>query len=450
MNDTKTFEQQLASGLDQLAGPRRPVDALAISRDVIATSPQWRFQSMFSATKFVVSGVVVALLGGFLVSGVLTEPTTGPAAPGDSTLVVAQDGSGDFTTISEAIETAEDGATVLVRPGTYTEAIVIDKDITLTGDGEREAVIIALSDGVTPVVTIADSEAVLSNLTLTGEKSQVLISGGTPTLEGLLFDGVGIPYAAPPGQSFAVSLWLTDGTRARVTGNTFVDGGEISVRGGSAPLIDDNELSGGPHVYVPQFGDGMVIRGNTVSGALVNGILVGMKGSLLIEGNTIIDADSHGIRAIGNEVIRDNTISGSATGISVESGAPKIEGNVLTDNETGMMVAFGTRPTIEGNELIDNRLGIGLVGSDALVVRNTITSGEAGIVVTTGGSPTLDSNTVRGASIRGIAVGGGTSPTLTGNAICDNATNLFVDGNAAPVIDETNEICEDVVAEPSE
>ena len=68
MNDMTTFEQQLASGLDQLAGPRRHVDAMAISRSVTATttSRRWRFQSMFSATKFVVAGAIVALFGGFL------------------------------------------------------------------------------------------------------------------------------------------------------------------------------------------------------------------------------------------------------------------------------------------------------------------------------------------------------------------------------------------------
>ena len=58
MDDMNTFEQQLTSEVDQLAGPRRPVDAMAISRDVIATSPMWRPQSMSSATRFVLAGAV--------------------------------------------------------------------------------------------------------------------------------------------------------------------------------------------------------------------------------------------------------------------------------------------------------------------------------------------------------------------------------------------------------
>lgn len=48
--------------------------------------PMWRFQPMFSATKFVVAGAIVALFGGFLLSGVLTQPSEEriPAAVTDS------------------------------------------------------------------------------------------------------------------------------------------------------------------------------------------------------------------------------------------------------------------------------------------------------------------------------------------------------------------------------
>jgi hypothetical protein len=60
------------------------VDDLAIYNAATATqSPIWRFQSMFNATKFVVAGVIVALFGGFLASGVLTQQA--PSVPGAAT-----------------------------------------------------------------------------------------------------------------------------------------------------------------------------------------------------------------------------------------------------------------------------------------------------------------------------------------------------------------------------
>ena len=45
--------------------------------------------------------------------------------------VVSQDGTGDYSTISEAIENAETGTKIYVKPGSYEEYLYIDKDIEL-------------------------------------------------------------------------------------------------------------------------------------------------------------------------------------------------------------------------------------------------------------------------------------------------------------------------------
>ena len=74
MDDMNTFERQVARDALRDAGPSLPVDAAAVfARAVTAPSPKWRFQSMFSATKFVVAGAIVALFGGFLLAGVLDD-----------------------------------------------------------------------------------------------------------------------------------------------------------------------------------------------------------------------------------------------------------------------------------------------------------------------------------------------------------------------------------------
>ena len=79
MDDMNAFERQVAGAMSRSGGPVRPVDDLAIFT-AIATqqSPKWRFQSTFSAAKFVVAGVIVALFGGFLLTGVLTQQGVEP------------------------------------------------------------------------------------------------------------------------------------------------------------------------------------------------------------------------------------------------------------------------------------------------------------------------------------------------------------------------------------
>ena len=77
MDDMSAFDRQIASEVLRAAGPSEPVDVLAVFA-VITTatqSPKWRFGSMFSATKFLVAGAIVALFGGFLLAGLLTQPS---------------------------------------------------------------------------------------------------------------------------------------------------------------------------------------------------------------------------------------------------------------------------------------------------------------------------------------------------------------------------------------
>ena len=73
MDDMHPFERQVAAEVVREMRPSRPVDAAAVIAAVgAASSPRWRFEFMFSATKFVVAGVIVALVGGFLLTGMLT------------------------------------------------------------------------------------------------------------------------------------------------------------------------------------------------------------------------------------------------------------------------------------------------------------------------------------------------------------------------------------------
>jgi len=98
MGPMDAFEQQLTRVATQVAGPVRPVDAMGVVRSAKArpvghwaTLARWfgggattrseRGFSMFSALKFVAAGAIVALFGGFLLTGVLTTPQEGEVPP---------------------------------------------------------------------------------------------------------------------------------------------------------------------------------------------------------------------------------------------------------------------------------------------------------------------------------------------------------------------------------
>jgi parallel beta-helix repeat protein len=378
--------------------------------------------------------MLVAGVGSLTVALAVAGVLSGAAVVGqDGTpIVVAQDGSGDATTIGEALAVAGDGDTILVRPGTYEEAITIEADVTVSGDGPRDQTVIAFSDGETPLVTMRDSDALLSGLTLRGDQSFVLVIGGAPTLQDLVFDGVGSGFGGDetchalfgPGSCNPVAVRF-EGTQAQLLGSTFIDSAQVGVHGGASPLIEGNELSGGSFIFLEDFGDETVVRGNTIRDAGHAAIAIYTTGRPLIEGNIISGAGGSAIE-VGLDL---------APGI-----APLIRGNTITESETGIQVAAGAEPVIEDNELVANGSAIVIAGADAVISGNRILDNASGVFVLQG-TPTLEGNTISGGRV-GLGLGSDrATPILVGNTICENETNLNLIFGAEMPTTEGNEIC---------
>ena len=78
---------------------------------------------LIRTTTFMLVMVLPGVLAGLVATSVPAEART--------VLVVPR----DYATIQAAVNAAAPGSTVRVEPGTYTEQLVIDKDLTLTGAG---------------------------------------------------------------------------------------------------------------------------------------------------------------------------------------------------------------------------------------------------------------------------------------------------------------------------
>ena len=98
------------------------------------------------------------------------------------TLVVAQDGTGQFKQLKEAVAAAKPGARILVRPGVYTGDIVIDKPLDIDGGGLVGQIIIE-SKGK-PGFTFCGSRASVKGLKIAelGGHRGVVVQRGQVTL----------------------------------------------------------------------------------------------------------------------------------------------------------------------------------------------------------------------------------------------------------------------------
>jgi hypothetical protein len=94
----------------------------------------------------------------------LTAPEMSPPS---ATLVVSASGGGDYKTIREALQNLAAGGSLRVRPGLYSEGIVIDKPVEILGDGNREEIILASASE--SCIKMQTEQATVRGLTLRQE-----------------------------------------------------------------------------------------------------------------------------------------------------------------------------------------------------------------------------------------------------------------------------------------
>jgi parallel beta-helix repeat protein len=385
---------------------------------------------------FLASLAVGALLAGLIGSHQLLA---------SQEIIVAQDGSGAHTTITDAVAAASDGDTILVRPGTYDESVLVAKDIIIRGDGDVTSVIVERSGelprhlgarddpGLPYAFRFDDCDATLENLTVRGDMSRISIAGGAPTLRGLSLEHLGDNLRATEGNwhdTPIIGLEIMDGSAAIVEDSTVIET-DLFVDSDASPTLAGNELIGGI-VFVQDDGVSPSIDGNVFRDAHTWFIWVGGGAKPEISGNTFSGSHHYGIfvrdaarpdgvRFAGTDpLVRGNTISGSPVGVFLEREASaRIEGNDLRDNQTGIMVE-GSDPRISGNAIHENGLGVSIMR----------------------GAPELSENVIEG-NKAGLLVGPPAEPTLAGNRICDNDTNVRLMRGAEMPATEGNEVCAD-------
>jgi hypothetical protein len=383
-------------------------------------SPTVRIAAVMAATVL----LAMALVGGGI---------AGSRLLGADGIVVDASGNGTVTTITEAVAMAQDGDEILVRPGTYRESIVIDKDITLRGE-DRDSVIIDPPDdspvyddvwwGRSPYsILLIDNAAEVSELTISfstpagvddpSDDHYFVVRGGAPLIHDISMSGGG--------------LYLHAGSAATVR-DSDLEGTWVFLEERSPATIEDSSFAAvvANSTNTPTSGGPSTIRNNRTHGILING-------PALVEGNEVFAHEvplwsdgqyGSGIDVQGGEgwIIRANTVTGFL-------------------DDTAIVASRTSSGEIVDNVVVDSRTGIHLGAGSHVVEGNEVSGGDTGIVTSLGSSSLLAGNSVTGAAGRGLVLLG--SPILRGNHSCGNGENLWIAEGSTPDIDDSNEICPD-------
>ena len=318
-----------------------------------------------------------------------------------------------YCTIQAAIDDplTLNGHTILVSPGTYPEAITINKSIHLQGQpGQATNTIIQAPS------TLPDASSQNSNIvTVTG-------TGISAEINGLTISGPG-----PSGcGSIGNGIFVEGNAYANIHDNRIID-------------IRDNPFSGCQNGVAIQVGRSLfstsgtaTITNNTITGFQKNGITISNTGSsATISGNTITGAGA-------TSVIAQN-------GIQVSSGAGgSITNNVIsgfsytpfTVVSCGILV-FGPVGTINtnGNTINNSQVAVYYYQASGAIQNNIINYTAAGM----GGSPywyAIDgengTTTVSGNEI----TGGGNGAGIEADYVSGETTNMTVLNNKVDNADE--------------
>lgn len=382
-----------------------------------------------------------------------------------ATRTVADDGTGDHLTIGAAITAAAANDVILVQPGTYDEAPVIDKNLSLIGANARtvfigrdvliKADVIFQGFGMNNPV-LSDIYGILIEINHTVSILNNIIED---------MDGIGVSYQHG-------NTTVSGNVIRRVGRNLDLFGIEAqhnTVSDISYNLLDDNGQAGVWLLTVPS---SVVVRENIIRNNKFNGVNTGKESRAEIRDN-LIEGNSIGIRGVDsgtNSLYVNNTIRNNGTGIRFEVRTNgEVRGNIIEDNITwGVLATDGvTHVVLRENEIRRNGIGVE-VRADAVarlydnVIENN--SGD-GILVTTlgiteivrnqirnnqhngihGNSRALlldqfRENTIEGNGLNGIYITDeGSRATIRNNHILDNiGDGILVEKNATAEIDSNS------------
>lgn len=288
-------------------------------------------------------------------------------------LVVAADGTGHFRTIADAVEVAPAGAQIQVRPGHYSEELVLLRRVELVAVGPVASVVVQAPCAL----TVDDVEAVV--------------------VRGIAFHGSpSTDPAAPPVVRLGRGRAILERCRVRSAS----PGAGVEIFGPhAAPLLRQCRVQQGAGAgIVATDGCRGTVEDSFIGGQAEVGIAIADEGDLTVSRCRIASAGRTGVRIWrgGLGVLEQCDVVGhSAAGVEVTgSGNPVLwDCRIHHGLEHGVVVAAGGRGTFDGCAVFANG-GDGFdiaPGGDPLLVRCTVTANNrAGVRVAAQATATVE------------------------------------------------------------
>jgi parallel beta-helix repeat protein len=383
-----------------------------------------------------------------------TQAELDAVAARKTSIVVAADGTGDFSTIKAALAAVPpSGAEVFVKRGVYVEDnVVVPSNTTLRGEGD--ATVVRLPDNTNSNVLRAispSSDVVIRDLKVDGNKSnQGSFSNNGIQITATRVKVMNVHVVNASGYNI---VGMNGATDLLVQGCVSEDAAKEGIeymgvqRGAIIGNLVRNAGNHGIYVWSNSGGSGggtlseeIVVAGNVVTdagaaGPGFSGIRIDDKATnVTVTGNVVKGSSDNGIFATGNPQ--------AVTGISIAD-------NLVTGPVNhGIQVAYAQSVAVSGNTIKDqggDGIRISAPATDVTVSGNHVTGapGKFGILVAGAARVAVSANNCRGAGRAGIATsnpgtGGATDVDISGNVCSGNGEAGISVGSGSGIVCSAN------------
>ena len=368
--------------------------------------------NVFSSRTWVTLGLI--LFGVLVLSSMVSWESEGVVS---STITVEKDGRGNYTSIQEAIDNAEELVRIVVGEGTFPENIVVNKLVSIVGAGAGKTII--EGQGGNDVVSISS--------------------------DGVVFRGISVTSGENEGAGIAIhanGTYIFDTECSNKTVGIIVNGSSNWVQNSTCSNNSDTGIQ-----VISTHREGLescVIMNNTCSSNWNYGIHIqrsddvyvlnnrfdfntyGVYGSNLVNvslfGNECDDNQEHGIL-----IIRGNNVS--------------ISTNKCINNVNGIFISQSDHNVIQKNNLTANVKGLYLSNSkENKIIKNRCSNNQEGINLETSESNEVLGNNVSNNDGNGIHLSNDASNNrLEFNSVYDNGERgLYVRASSSHNVIENN------------
>ena len=399
-------------------------------------------------------------------------------------ITVDDDGGADYEKIQDAVDVAEDGDTIRVFEGTYYENVIVDKSVSLIGNGSVKTTIDG--DGKGTVVKITVDWVNMSGFMVMGSGGSSFSGIKVESDHNHIFEnncsnnnyGIYHEYSSynnltnnTYSSNNLHGIWFRESDHNKLTKNTCISNNDfgISLSSSSNNTITNNTCENNYYGIYLSSSSNCTITNNTCSNNY-DGIFLSSSSDCTIENNTCSSNNNDGIRlsfssdcTITNNTMNENGISiyGSpenwtshtmgtsntvngkpvyyyknVTGFTVPYGAGQVvlancswitvENQNCSNGSVGIMVGYSSNITLMNNICsANNAHGIQLYrSSNCTITNNTCSSNnDNGIYLWDSNACTITNNTCSSNNDHGIVISTSNDCTIENNTYSSNNGN---------------------------